>query len=356
MLMDESGEVLSPTCYEAIVRVNGVLLAEQNELWGVLADDGTPLGEFAYTRIVFGAGGDGWALSGNPNDSRSDRLLLLSSDGAMRETPLDVLWTDSEASNGLLAIQLAKSGLCGYCDIKGRMVIHAQYDSASAFRNGLAVVTKGGKCGVINTSGKMVAEAEYDFADISASGVIVLMREGTALALRSNGSEIARFEGNNLSIGILGDGFALDDGENCRAFDANGNELISTSSKAAFIEGIDGQIIVSDGAWGEECVYLAGTQARYQNLYPLGQTGERGLYAYMKANTARYTNDILNETQLSTDMESARYGVVDDSGDVLIEAMYLSISYLSEDRLLVESETAWQMSDTSGKVYWEKQK
>ena len=356
LLMNEDGELLSTTCYETLKRVNGVLLAEQDGLWSILSEEGTPLGEFAYTKVVIDVSGNGWALTGNPNDSRSDCLLRLSSDGSMQETQSDVTWMDDEASNGLLAIQLSGSGLCGYCDIKGKMVIHAQYDSASAFKNGLAVVTKGGKCGVINTSGKVIVETEYDFADIAASGVIVLMRDDTALALRSDGSEIARFEGDNLSIGILGDGFALDDGESCRAFDAEGNELVSTSSRAAFIEGIDGQIIISDGAWGEECVYILGADKKYQNLYPLCQAGTRSLYVYMKANTARYTNDILNETQLSTDMESARYGVVDDKGEVLLEANYLSIRYLGDDRLLLQSETAWQMADTDGNIYWEQQK
>lgn len=352
-LMNEDGGLLSQSRYEAIRRVNGVLLAELDGLWGLLAEDGTPMGEFAYTNIVIDANGSGWAISGNPNDSRSDRLLCLSADGTARETQLYVTWMDDEASDGLLAIRTARSGLCGYCDAKGNMVIHAQYDSASEFKSGLAVVTGGGKCGVINTSGKTVADIEYDFADISASGVIVLAREGMALALRGDGGEIARFEGDNLSIGILGDGFALDDGESCRAFDDAGNELISAPSAAAFIEGIDGQIIISDGSWGEECVSLSGTQAQYQNLYPLGKAGERGIYAYMRANTARYTNDILNETQLSTDMDSARYGVVDSNGKILIEANYLSVCFLGEERLLLQSESAWQMTDINGKVYWE---
>lgn len=354
-LMNERGELLTQPDYQALQLASSVLLAQKGGRWGILSEDGTPLDEFDYTRVTFDGKGNGWALTGNPNDSRSDRLLLLSPDGTMSETDLYVLWMDERASDGLIAVQLAENGLYGYCGVDGKMAIQARFDSASTFKSGRAVVALNGRCGVIDANSALIVPAKYDFADISSSGVSVVRRDGEVRALRADGSEIARFESASASIALLGNGFGVADGENCRAYDGNGSEIVSASAQSAFLEGLNGQIIVADGPWGDACVYIAGTSARYQNLYPLGEANGSALYAYMMANTARYTNDILNETQLSTDMESARYGVVGSDGEILLAATYLSITYLANDRLLVRTEDAWQMIDSAGNVFWQSQ-
>ena len=105
--------------------------------------------------------------------------------------------------------------------------------------------------------------------------------------------------------------------------------------------------------WGEKCVYLSGTHQKYQNLYPLGTSGGEAVYACMEANVGRYVNDLLGEIQLSTDMDSARYGVVDAEGWKLTECIYLSLDFLADDRLLARTEDAWQMIDARGNVLWE---
>ena len=351
-LMSDGGALLTEPCYEALRCMGGMLLAKRDGRWGVLSRKGEPLSEFDYTRAVFDSAGNGWAITGNPNDSRSDRLLLLSPDGAAQETNLYVLRMDTRASDGLIAVQLAESGLYGYCGADGRMAIQARFDSASAFSAGRAVVSLNGRCGVVDAQSALIVPAKYDFAQVSEAGIAVVWRAGEARALRADGSEIARFEGASVSIALLGSGFVVADDVSCRAYDGEGQEIASASAQASFQEGLMGQLIVADGAWGEECVYIAGTQAQYQNLYPLGETSRGAVYAFMKANAARYTNDILNETQLSTDMESARYGVAGADGEELLPAQYLSVAYLGNDRLLARTQDAWLMLDISGKIYW----
>lgn len=112
------------------------------------------------------------------------------------------------------------------------------------------------------------------------------------------------------------------------------------------------QLIISEGAWGEECVYLNGGSRRWQNLYPLGSVGGEAIYACMTANVGRYMNDLLGEVQLSTDMDSARYGVTDSRGEPLLDCNYVSIELLGEDRLLARTEAQWQLIDIEGRVLW----
>ena len=101
-LMSDGGALLTEPCYEALRCMGGMLLAKRDGRWGVLSRKGEPLSEFDYTRAVFDSAGNGWAITGNPNDSRSDRLLLLSPDGTAQETDLYVLWMDTRASDGLM--------------------------------------------------------------------------------------------------------------------------------------------------------------------------------------------------------------------------------------------------------------
>ena len=129
--------------------------------------------------------------------------------------------------------------------------------------------------------------------------------------------------------------------------------MLEAAPNASVLEGIGGQWIVSEGAWGEECVHLLGSDAVYQNLYPLGTAGEEALYACMTVNVGRYMNDKLGEIQLSTDMDSARYGVVGSDGEVLLEPVYRALYFLEDDRLLARSDEAWLVLDTSGEVYWQ---
>ena len=142
------------------------------------------------------------------------------------------------------------------------------------------------------------------------------------------------------------------DSEGMRVFDATGAQIAEAGARASVSEGMNGQLILSDGMWGEECVGVLGTQARYQNLYPLGTARGEGVYACMQANAARYVNDLLGEIQLSVDMETARYGIVGADGVQRTPCAYLSIEFLADDRFLTRSEEGWQMIDADGAVYW----
>ena len=137
-----------------------------------------------------------------------------------------------------------------------------------------------------------------------------------------------------------------------RVYSAGHEMLFELPSSASLYAGIGEDLIVSDGLFGEKCTRIVGTQADYQNIYPLGMLEGRAVYVYMDVFAAKYMNDMLGEIQYSVDMSAARYGVIDSSGEVLLESAYRSVELLPEDRLLVRTEDQWQLIDIRGEVYW----
>lgn len=200
----------------------------------------------------------------------------------------------------------------------------------------------------------MVVPAEYDFLEIGQKGLIVAARWQTgAWVFDVSGTELVRYEGEDIYIAAVGEGYAVIDADFMYLYDASCTLQLEAPPSAVATEGINGQMIISDGMWGEACVQLSGTQQRYQNLYPLGTAGGEAIYACMEADVGRYVNDHLGEEQLSTDMDSARYGVVNAAGEKLIPCKYLSLEYLADDRLLARTESKWLLIDATGAVLWE---
>lgn len=351
-LMDERGEVWTDFLYGQLRLADGLLLAELDGSWGMLDGEGRPLGRFAYRWMQPNGAGGAWAIEGDRSDAESDLLFCVSSTGVERVTGLRV-HAVGDGSEGLLSVQLPGTLLYGYCDASGELAIPAQYDYAGDFVDGMAVAVMDGSYGAIDASGAWVLEPEYDFLQISRAGILLAGRasEGAHVFDR-NGVEIARYEGGDVYAALVGAGYAVVDPDALRFYDASGTLLLEAAPDASVLEGIGGQWIVSEGAWGEECVHLLGSEAAYQNLYPLGTAGEGALYACMTVNVGRYMNDRLGEIQLSTDMESARYGVVDGDGALLLEPVYRALYFLEDDRLLARSDEAWLVLDSSGEIYW----
>ena len=351
-LMDGTGRLLSEERYDALRPGQGLLPAQRDGGWGLLDAGGAERSSFIYGQIVPTGAGGYWATLGDADDLESDLLVLLDENGQESATGVYVRKLGS-ASEGLLSVFLPGTGLWGYCDAGGRVVIAARYSYAGPFISGCAAVVCDGRYGAIDTAGAYVADPDYDFIEISEAGFLLAARNQEGVwVLDPDGSEIAAYEDENCFAALVGEGYMVADAETVRIFDAAGAQIAEAGAKASVSEGMNGQLILSDGMWGEACVGILGTQARYQNLYPLGTSEGGGVYAYMEANAARYVNDLLGEIQLSVDMESARYGIVGADGVQRTPFAYLSIAYLADDRFLARSELEWQMIDADGRIYW----
>lgn len=354
-LIDASGALLTAAQYDEMHVKGDILLARRDGLWGLLSRSGEELTQFEYTKLAAGDGDSFWAVRGNPSDVESDEIYILSAAGEEHASGTYARRMAAEGSEGLLAVSPPDSALWGYCDETGEMVIPARYSYAGAFYNGRAVVALDGAYALIDASGKAIIADGFDYMEMSESGFVLAARaaEG-AWVFDRNGGERARYEGEEIVVAPVGDGWSVFDGEWLWVYDQTGEPRAQLTQYGTASEGLDGQLILSDGAWGEESVYLSGSDEgkRYQNIYPLGWADGEPVYAYMTANTGRYVNDLLGETQLSTDMDSARYGVIDAAGEICIPARYDQIFYLEDDRFLLRDGEFWQVTDSRGRVYW----
>jgi len=352
-LMDKSGSLKTEFIFTFMEWSGDVLIAQSGNMRALLTPGGEMLTPFAYTRIQPDGSGRFWAIKADGSDLESDELFVLDIYGNETATGLFIRRMGEAGEGSILPVMRPSSGLWGYCDTDGEMIIPALYSYASPFRHGLAAVVQGGFWGVIGTDGQTVVAPQYDYLEICPGGFLLagLSQQGVWV-LDLNGNEIAYYEGEETGAAPMSEGYAVYDGEAVTLYSAAGEVIVQGGQGASAADGLDGQVIFADGPWGEKCVGLAGTEPRYQNLYPLGYANDEPVYAYMVANSARYINDRLGEVQVSVDMESARYGVVNSEGEVLIPAEFESILYLDEDRLLCRVDNYHQVMDTAGNIYW----
>lgn len=330
---------------------DGYVLIRTGRQWGILEPGGAILHKCAYSRIIPSGTGAFWAFSGSMNDAQGDPMMLLYSDGRIIGTDIRALDAETTYGSGLLRALFPDRNRYGYIDTSGRIAIDAQYEYAGCFSGGIAVIVRNGRYGAIDTDGNTVLEPVYARVEISEAGVLLASDGSGSVGLYDlHGRRIAARSAE--LAGICGAYAFMTDGASTSVYSANGGRLMSLSPAANLCAGIGDDLIISDGAWGEECVYLRGSTRRYRNIYPLGTAKGAHIYAYMTINTARYSNDLLGEIQYSTDPTSARYGLISRTGKVLIDAQYRSIEYLDDDRFLVRTDDARQMIDSDGHVYY----
>ena len=85
--------------------------------------------------------------------------------------------------------------LYGYIDKSGKVVIPAEYNSASSFSEGRAVVSKGSSCenmkwGFVDTSGKIVIPLEYDSVSDFSEGLAVVSRKNQGTGYIDKAGEV----------------------------------------------------------------------------------------------------------------------------------------------------------------------
>lgn len=346
-LMDGRGALLTYEIYDELRLREGVLSARRDGGWGLLDSEGAEISAFDYGEIVPTGAGGCWAL--READGLND-VLLLDADGKERESGMRVRETGAPGE-GLLPVEL-ESGLWGYCDAAGEMAIPARYDWAGRFDGGCAVAVDGGRYGAIGADGAWVAAPEYEYLQISPSGFLLAAGEGRVEVLSAEGETLATYAGTGVWAALAGAGYVIGDAEALRVYDESCALLAELAPDAALSEGVGDQLVLSEGMWGEKCVRILGTEATYQNLFPLGTAGGEAIYACMTVNAARYENDLLHEVQVSVDMDSARYGVVNAAGEEILPCRYRSIEFLGDDRLLVRADRLWRVIDTAGRGYW----
>ncbi|MGH9877786.1 MAG: WG repeat-containing protein [Nitrososphaerales archaeon] len=71
-------------------------------------------------------------------------------------------------------LSIKVNGKYGYYDTKGKEIIRPQFDKASGFSEGLAIVKLNGKCGYIDKTGQITIPLQFDYVDDFSEGLAVV--------------------------------------------------------------------------------------------------------------------------------------------------------------------------------------
>ena len=271
-------------------------------------------------------------------------------------TGLLLLTTDGEMAHRLIAPQrhvdkVYRATVDGALDESGAIAVEGNWLYMDSFSNGLAKVAGQEGMGVIDSGGRVVIGPVFRWLERSAAMIAAWDGENIEIYGPRGGQRRARLPGRALEIALTGDYLSVVyDGRTC-LYNAYGRLLRQSQGTVSYAPGTRGQLIASDGSWGEKCQQLVnpdGSKASgmFQQLLPL--CAER--YAFLEMKGEDYESEVLGTVQTAWDYAGCRYGLMDGRGRILISAKYREIRALSSDRLLLIGDDRTQIADRNGVV------
>ena len=165
-----------------------------------------------------------------------------------------------KSSNKLELIPFLQKDKYGYFDLEGKIAINPQFEFATAFREGLALVKlsgDNGKWGFIDKNGKFVINAIYKDATVFKDGLAWVISDNSApSAIEKNGNIIFTLKEAN-EVRLFSEGlaaFSIADAVNYMSWgfvDKTGNQIINAQFDEVgdFTEG-KCAVMNKEGKWG----------------------------------------------------------------------------------------------------------
>lgn len=212
-----------------------------------------------------------------------------------------------------LSIKVDKKGKVGYADSNGNIVIKCQYETATPFSDGIAIVAKSGKYGIIDTQGKVVLPLKY--SQISNwSSKLFLIKAGKTMGLANHFGKI-----------VLPVKYTHITKPNCyhKALIAQGGKLKTTESSKKYmlnakygIIDVNGNIVIAPKYRG---FYEFAYNPKGKNPY---YEGYRLLYSYHYLSDTLVTDcEYLGFSKNAFNIKSA--GIMDGNGkEILKQGLY----------------------------------
>lgn len=198
--IDHNGNIAIPPQYEyanpfyegyAVVKAYdryGMIDKQNREVFPIKYEFVTPM----YEGLLFAGDDDGLAMYNNKFEQLTKPI-----------------YTQLIGKSGD-RILVARDGLYGYLDTKGKEVIPCQYEVATLFKDDRAAVMKGGKWGIINSKGKVILPIEYD--NNGHRSEAYLYHDGLALIQKDNLFGYCDMDGNIVIIPCFTNAYQFSDG------------------------------------------------------------------------------------------------------------------------------------------------
>ena len=349
-LFDAEGQPIVDAQFSMIDDNGESLVFSNGHLFGAMSSEGDILLEARWTQLTPNGSGGWLALTGDPLDEQADEVIQIDGTGTEKKTGVYCTGGLSRISDGRMPF-MDPEGLYGALDASGAIAVSPVWQYMGAYSNGLAKVAGPEGMGLIDISGRTVIAPTLLW--LERSPAMIAAWDGVNLDIYGprGGQRRARLSGKIREIALAGDDLVVTyEGKTC-LYDANGRLLSQDNGSVCYTAGTRGQLIASNGQWGEKCQWLVnpdGSKASglFQQLLPL--CAER--YAFLEMGGEAYESEALGRTQTAWNYGECRYGLMDGRGRILTSAKYRQIRALSGDRLLLIGDERVQIADQNGVV------
>lgn len=221
----------------------------------------------------------------------------------------------------------------GYFDLEGKIIINPQFQFATAFRDGIALVKttgENGKWGYIDKDGKFVVNATYKEATVFQEGIAWVVSENAAPTAIDKNGEIK---------------FTLKEAEEVRLFSddlAAFSKADSTSTLWGFVDKSGKQVI---NPQFQQVGYFSDGKCAIQN--------KEGKWGYMDKSGKIIINYQFDNAENFVDGKAIVYldekaGVIDEDGKYLINPQF-QYAYVDNDKYLIYQDDKAGWCDKTGK-------
>lgn len=349
-LFDAEGQPMGDVQFSMIDDTGESLVFSSGHLFGAMSSKGKILLEARWTQLTPNGSGGWLALTGDPLDEQADEIIQIDGTGAEKKTGVFCTGGLSRISDGRMPF-MDQEGRYGALDADGAIAVSPVWQYMGAYSNGLAKVAGPEGMGLIDISGRTVIAPTLLW--LERSPAMIAAWDGANLDIYGprGGQRKARLSGKIREIALAGDDLVVNyEGRTC-LYDANGRLLSQDNGSVCYTAGTRGQLIASNGQWGEKCQWLVnpdGSKASglFQQLLPL--CAER--YAFLEMRGEAYESEVLGQSQTAWNYGECRYGLMDGRGRILTSAKYRQIRALSGDRLLLIGDERVQIADRNGVV------
>lgn len=353
-LGDSTGMLRTEAEYEMLSMSENVVLFRHGGRYGAMDIDGNWLVKPEYTQLIAVENGF-LAMTDDPFDQDADEIFRITPQGELLGTGVSSDEGLSELSDNRMPFQNPANELYGYIDKSGQVVIEPRFETAGCFEGGMAIAAEAGFLGIIDTKGEWMIDPEYNYLEIGDDVIVGSIGRERAVVFDLNCSERFCVEGTGIEAAVVGGYPVILENDVLRIYTAQGDQLYETAPQTSVSAGLDGQLILSDGDWGSECVFLMNPQGvcaerRDQHLIPLAD----GRYAFIRMNVAAYYSEALDEIRYSCDYDSLRCGMIDSMGNEILPAEYTEIRALGANRFLTIAQDGLRVVDGDGAVIWAK--
>lgn len=350
-ILNGEGEMISTLEVNMARYVNDTILFRWNDLYGVMDLSGKVLINPTWVQLTPNGQGGYLALSDHATDNVADAITYIDPLGNIIETGNTTVGLLEDVVEDRMPY-MTTDGSYGYVNGRGEKVTEAIWLYAAGFENGGAIVSDEAGMGLVDVDGNAILPCGYAFLERNDRLLVGLTQDGVLEVYKADGRQLMyTIDAQNQSVALVGSCFALYDGEATALYNVEGQCIYTGSARATFSEGHRGYIIVSDGEWGEACVFLMDMAGNaISEMYPriMALSGNR--YAYMTLQGATYYSQPLKRYKRSWNYESLRYGMLDGEGQVLLADEYLEILALDDDRFLLRGEDEMALADESGAI------